>query len=60
MCIRDRLLNDKAQMGWTTLEHTGTRVPMYAIGAGAWRFAGSPLNNTDTVPYTHLDVYKRQ
>ena len=42
-----RLLNDKAQMGWTTLEHTGTRVPMYAIGAGAWRFAGSPLNNTD-------------
>ncbi len=42
-----RLLNDKAQMGWTTLEHTGTRVPMYAIGVGAWRFAGSPLNNTD-------------
>ena len=42
-----QLLNNKAGMGWTTPEHTGTRVPVYAIGAGAWRFDGSPLNNTD-------------
>ena len=42
-----QLLNNKAGIGWTTPEHTGTRVPVYAIGAGAWRFDGSPLNNTD-------------
>lgn len=41
------LLNNKAQVGWTTPEHTGTRVPLYVIGAGAWRFGGSVLNNTD-------------
>ena len=50
-----QILNNKAQMGWTTPEHTGTRVPVYAIGVGAWRFAGSPLNNTD-IPRIIADI----
>ncbi len=33
-------------IGWTTFDHTGGPVPIYAIGVGAERFAGR-MDNTD-------------
>lgn len=36
----------KAQIGWTTISHTGGAVPVFAIGAGSRLFAGR-MNNTD-------------
>lgn len=42
------LLNSKAGFGWTTACHTGTPVPVYAIGVGASRFSG--LNDNIDLP----------
>ena len=42
------LLNIKMGIGWTTSNHTGNFVPVYAVGAGAENF-GHNLNNTDIV-----------
>ena len=39
-------LNAKASIGWTTFNHTGGAVPVYAIGKGAEKFAGR-IDNTD-------------
>ena len=39
-------LNDLANIGWTTYDHTGGAVPVYAIGKGAERFIGR-MDNTD-------------
>ncbi len=39
-------LNHKARVRWTTGSHTGGHVPVYAIGAGAEKFAGRQ-ENTD-------------
>ncbi|MBQ6687653.1 MAG: alkaline phosphatase [Bacteroidales bacterium] len=39
-------LNDKANIGWTTHDHTGGSVPVYAVGKGSERFAGR-MDNTD-------------
>lgn len=40
------ILNNKAGIGWTSYAHTGTPVPVYAVGAGAELFDGS-YDNTD-------------
>ena len=51
----DENLNDKQKnrafsashnIGWTTFEHTGAPVPVYAIGKGAEKFGGR-IDNTD-------------
>ena len=42
----NKALNDEAMVGWTTNNHTGAPVPVYAIGKGAERFHGR-INNTD-------------
>ena len=39
-------LNADAHIGWTTTDHTGGAVPVYAIGKGAEKFAGR-MDNTD-------------
>ena len=39
-------LNAEAHIGWTTTDHTGGAVPVYAIGKGAEKFAGR-MDNTD-------------
>ncbi len=39
-------LNRKAGMGWTTPDHTGSPVPVYAVGKGAEKFGGR-YDNTD-------------
>ncbi|MDO9635295.1 MAG: alkaline phosphatase [Paludibacter sp.] len=38
------ILNRMSQLGWSTTSHSGTPVPVYAIGAGAEHFTGSMLN----------------
>lgn len=40
------LINAKSGMGWTSGAHTGSPVPVYAIGVGATQFTGLP-DNTD-------------
>lgn len=42
----NKALNDRCQIGWTTENHTGSPVPIYAIGKGAERFCGR-MDNTD-------------
>lgn len=42
----NKALNDEAHIGWTTTDHTGGAVPVYAIGKGAEKFAGR-IDNTD-------------
>ena len=42
----NKALNLSAQVGWTTGNHTGAPVPVYAIGKGAERFHGR-INNID-------------
>lgn len=34
------LLNAKAHLGWTSYDHTGHAVPVFAVGVGAERFTG--------------------
>jgi alkaline phosphatase len=43
---QNKALNDRAQIGWTTGNHTGEPVPIYAIGKGAEKFCGR-MENTD-------------
>lgn len=38
--------NKKAKMGWSTKSHTGTAIPIFAIGIGSENFAGR-MDNTD-------------
>ena len=35
------IINNKAGIGWTSYSHTGTPVPVYAMGAGSELFGGS-------------------
>jgi alkaline phosphatase len=44
------IINNKAGIGWTSYAHTGTPVPVYAMGAGAEDFGGS---------YDNTDVFKK-
>lgn len=41
-----RVLNQKAGIGWTSYSHTGSQVPIYAIGVGKELFGGQ-MDNTD-------------
>jgi alkaline phosphatase len=40
------ILNNKAGIGWTSYSHTGTPVPVFAMGAGSELFNGA-YDNTD-------------
>ncbi len=42
----NKALNDRSQIGWTTGNHTGDPVPIYAVGKGAEKFCGR-MDNTD-------------
>ena len=42
----NQALNARAQIGWTTNNHTGEPVPVYAKGKGAEKFSGR-IDNTD-------------
>lgn len=44
------ILNNKAGIGWTSYAHTGTPVPVYAMGVGAEAFGGS---------YDNTDIFKK-
>lgn len=44
----NKVLNLKGNIGWTTHDHTGSPVPVYAIGKGAEKFAGR-MDNTDII-----------
>lgn len=41
-----QIIDEIAQVGWSSGAHTGTVVPVYAIGVGAENFTGQ-MNNTD-------------
>ncbi|WP_455585010.1 alkaline phosphatase [Bacteroides sp.] len=41
-----KILNDNAHSGWTTGAHSGTPVPVFAIGVGAEQFTGI-MENTE-------------
>ncbi|HPE17651.1 MAG TPA: alkaline phosphatase, partial [Tenuifilaceae bacterium] len=41
-----KVLNQKAGIGWTSYSHTGSQVPVYAIGVGEELFVGQ-MDNTD-------------
>lgn len=41
-----RYISSKALLGWTTFDHTGNPVPLFAFGPGAEHFTGW-LDNTD-------------
>lgn len=43
------ILNSKAGIGWTSYSHTGSQVPVYAIGAGQEHFVGQ-MDNTQIAP----------
>ncbi len=38
------IINKKSQLGWTTKSHSGSLVPIFAIGKGAENFTGYMLN----------------
>ena len=42
----NKALNDRSQIGWTTSNHTGEPVPVFAKGKGAERFMGR-MDNSD-------------
>ena len=42
----NKALNEQGLIGWTTGDHTGGAVPVYAIGKGAEKFGGR-IDNTD-------------
>jgi alkaline phosphatase len=41
-----QILNEMASIGWTTLSHTASHVPLYAIGANQELFSGQ-IDNTE-------------
>ncbi len=43
------ILNSKAGIGWTSYSHTGSQVPIYAIGVGQEGFVGQ-MDNTKIAP----------
>ena len=43
---RNRAISTAHNIGWTTYDHTGAPVPIYAVGKGAEKFAGR-IDNTD-------------
>jgi alkaline phosphatase len=49
-----KLVSQKAGIGWTTFQHTGSMVPIYSVGVGSERFSGV-LDNTD-IPHIILNL----
>lgn len=49
-----QLLNDKAGLGFTSVKHTGTPVPVFAVGVGADRFSG--VNDNVDLPRKILSI----
>lgn len=49
-----RLLNEKSGIGWTTNCHTGSPVPVFAIGVGAQEFNG--MNDNTDLPAKILKI----
>ncbi|MDQ0222924.1 alkaline phosphatase [Streptococcus moroccensis] len=41
-----RIINKKAGLAWTTTDHSGDKVPVYAMGSGAYMFDGE-FDDTD-------------
>ena len=41
-----RILNKKSGLAWTTTDHSGDKVPVYAMGSGAYMFDGE-FDDTD-------------
>lgn len=52
-----KLLNAKSGFGWTSSGHTGSPVPVYAIGVGAQRF--SNLNDNTDLPKKIMEIMGR-
>ena len=50
-----KLLNAKSGFGWTSSGHTGSPVPVYAVGVGAQRF--SNLNDNTDLPKKNYGDY---
>lgn len=44
--LLNKMMSDKAGIGWTTYSHTGVNVPVYALGVGASYFS-TYIDNTD-------------
>lgn len=49
-----KILNDNAGVGWTSTKHTGTVVPVFAIGAGAEKFAS--MRDNTAIPRTIMEI----
>lgn len=41
-----KIFNTRSNSGWTSTDHTGEEVPVYAYGPGKEKFSGL-INNTD-------------
>jgi alkaline phosphatase len=52
------IINKRAGIGWTTHAHTGSPVPVFAIGVGAEKFSGF-YDNTD-IPKKISEIMKLQ
>lgn len=48
------ILNENAGVGWTSAKHTGTAVPVFAIGVGAEKFAS--MHDNVAIPRTIMEV----
>jgi len=48
--LLNKMMSDKAGIGWTTYSHSGVSVPVYAIGVGAPYFSNY-IDNTDIPKY---------
>lgn len=53
----NKIIAEKAGIGWTTFAHSGIRVPVYAIGNGSEQFGGV-YDNTD-IPKKILSLFEK-
>jgi len=54
--LLNKMMSDKAGIGWTTFSHTGVNVPVYALGLGAEYFSVY-IDNTD-IPIFMEEIIK--
>ena len=52
----NEVISKRALVGWTSTEHTGTDVPLYAFGPQADLFAG--LHNNIDLPHLFAEALK--
>src|SRR5699024_3542397 len=52
----NEVISKRALVGWTSTEHTGTDVPLYAFGPQADLFAG--LHNNTDLPHLIAEALK--